>query len=84
MASNSEANLSSDFDIDEVINWDEQNYSSKVNNHSLFDEETHKIRSWTRARVPPLISTRQYTNGRQAFFDRIVHSHYVQSSLQIH
>ncbi|XP_046842478.1 uncharacterized protein YMR317W-like isoform X2 [Xenia sp. Carnegie-2017] len=29
MAANTEANLSSDFDIDEVINWDEQNYSSK-------------------------------------------------------
>ncbi len=39
MASNSEANLSSDFDIDEVINWDEQNYSSKVNIHPIFDEE---------------------------------------------
>jgi hypothetical protein len=39
MAANSEANLSSDFDIDEVINWDEQNYSSKVNIHSIFDEE---------------------------------------------
>jgi hypothetical protein len=39
MASNSEANLSSDFDIDEVINWDEQNYSSKVNIHPIYDEE---------------------------------------------
>lgn len=40
MASNSEANLSSDFDIDEVINWDEQNYSSKVIIHPLFDEDS--------------------------------------------
>ena len=39
---NSEANLSSDFDIDEVINWDEQNYSSKVIIHVLFDEENTK------------------------------------------
>lgn len=44
MAANTEANLSSDFDIDEVINWDEQNYSSKVNIHPLFvDENTQNV-----------------------------------------
>lgn len=41
MASNSEANLPSDFDIDEVINWDEHNYSSKV--CSVITRKTHKI-----------------------------------------